>query len=161
MGDDRNRLGIDSDRRLVAHLRRSAAWRDPVRPRVVEAAHDAIRWRITDAEIAELEHTSLDGDVPVGLRAGAPPVLLSFEAPHLDVEVEVVRTGDRRRVLGQLAPARPGRVRVRHPGGSTNVRADEVGRFAADGVEPGPVSLRCEPVEGADGPVVETDWFLA
>ena len=52
-------------------------------------------------------------------------------------------------------------MKVRHPGGCTTVKADAVGRFAAEGVPPGPVSLRCEPAEGGAGPVVETDWFLA
>lgn len=160
MSNDRNAPGAASDGMLVAQLRRSSQRLDPVRKRAVDDARSAIGWRITDAELAELSARSGAADLP-GVRRREPPVLLSFKAPCLDVELEVLSAGRMRRIRGQLVPARPGPVELRHPGGTITVDADQIGRFAADEVEPGPVSLRCEPAEGSEAPVVETDWFLA
>ncbi len=50
----------------------------------------------------------------------------------------------------------PGRSRSAIGGRRIDVVSDALGRFAADDVEPGPVSLRCH----VGDRVVETDWFL-
>jgi hypothetical protein len=53
--------------------------------------------------------------------------------------------GSSRRLLGQLVPAGPASIEVRQPSGATarRVEVDDRGRFALDGVAPGPVSLVC------------------
>ncbi len=103
----------------------------------------------------------LDADRMASVRGVGPitPELLVFEAHGLTVEVEASAGPDGLRLLGQLVPAQPGLVEVRHAGGTTTVEVDDLGRFAADGLVPGPVSLRCRTAAG--GLDVGTDWFLA
>jgi hypothetical protein len=161
MSDDMNAAGVtggdDADDALLLELRTLAALHDPVPLDAVAAARSAIAYRTMDAELAELTaDTSVEPRV-AGVRGAAAPALLSFDAIDLTVELEVVETAGARRLLGQLVPPRPGTVQVRHRGGTSTVTADEVGRFSADHVARGPVSLRCE----VEGRVVETDWFLA
>lgn len=146
------------DDALLAELRRLALTHDAIPPDVVAAARSALAFRTMDAELAELmADTSLDQEDLALVRGAGMPTLLTFESADLTVEVEVVPSGDRRRLLAQVVPPGPGRIEVRHKGGSFTVDADEVGRFSADDIVPGPVSLRCS--VGAS--VVETDWFLA
>jgi len=152
--------GIDDaeDDNLLEELRSVVGRVDPVSPEMVAAARASFLWHTIDAELAELAHDSvLDADRMALVRGAGVPELLTFEAPGLTVEVEAVTTGDGLRLLGQLVPAQPGRVDIRHPGGTSTVDADDLGRFAADDLLPGPVSLRCR----AGGSEVHTDWFLA
>lgn len=142
---------------LLNELRMLAAAVDPVPPAAVAAARSAIAWRTMDAELAELvADTSVEPQL-AGVRGAAAPALLTFEAPGLAVEVEVTEEGRSRRFLGQLVPPGPGEVEIRHGGGRVTVAADEVGRFDAAGIAPGPVSISCRLAAG----VIETDWFLA
>lgn len=142
---------------LLAELRSLAGRVDPVPPEVLAAARSALAWRTMDAELAALvADSSVDLEL-AGVRSGTAPTLLTFDAPGLTLEVEILEVPGRRRLLGQLVPPGPGGIEVRHRGGTVKVRADEVGRFSADDVMPGPVSLRC----GAGERVVDTDWFLA
>lgn len=149
----------DRDDELLAELRGIAARIDPVPEELVAATRSAFAWRTMDAELAELVQDVASEDPRlVGVRSDALATLLSFEAPGLAVEVEVLATGGRRRLLGQLVPGRPGRVEVRHRAGLTEVTADDIGRFSAEDLPPGPMRLRSQ---GAGGRWVETDWFLA
>ena len=151
----------DRDDDLLAELRGVAARMDPPPDELVAAARSVFAWRTMDAELAELiEEAPRDDARLVGVRSDESPTLLTFESPGLAVEVEVLGAGGRRRLLGQLVPGRPGRVEVRHRAGVTEVAADEVGRFTADDLPPGPVSLRSQG-PGPEGRWVETDWFLA
>ena len=153
-----------SDRRddeLLQELRVMMLRLDPVPAEAVAAAKAAIMWRTIDAELAELTADSLVGDDRlVGVRAHDAPVMLTFEVGGRVLEVEVVGSGHLRRLVGQLVPAAPGRVDVRHGEAETTVEADEVGRFSVDGITPGPVRLRWQ-VPSAGGRAAETDWFLA
>lgn len=142
---------------LLAELRALAAASDSVPPDAIAAARSAIAWRTMDAELAELTADTSIGPQLAGVRGVASPAMLTFEAPGLAVEVEVTEVGRGRRLLGQLVPAGPGEVEIRHGGGRLTVTADEIGRFAASGVAPGPVSIRCR----LGTTVVDTDWFLA
>lgn len=157
MSDDRRDPGAADDLLLDA-LRVVVEQADPVPGEVVDAARATFTWRTIDAELAELAYDSLlDDDRLAGVRGDAAPRTLTFEGPSLIVELEVADDGGLRRLLGQLVPPGPAQVEVRHAGGLLRVPADEVGRFAASGVAPGPVSLRCI-VQGADGPPLETAW---
>ncbi len=161
MGDATNAAGVaggdDTDNELLAELRTLAARLDPVPPEAIAAARSAIAWRTIDTELAQLTGDPASDKHLAGVRSGRIPMLLTFEAPSLTVEVEVLETAAVRRLLGQLVPPTAGEVQVRHVAGTTSVAVDEVGRFRVDDVAPGPVSLLC-----TAGPhVVQTDWFLA
>jgi hypothetical protein len=161
---DRARSTEIADRRVAREPRSLGGRWDPVAPRAVEAARAAVQWRTTDselAELAELVERPLACYPAQMAPAGPRPMMLSFQAAALDVDIDVIPSDGRRRLVGQLAPPRSGPVEVRHSGGSLRVEADDIGRFSVEGVEPGPVSIRCEPQEGVGGPVVDTDWFLA
>lgn len=162
MSDDKNAVRVtggddaDNDAQL-AELRGMTALLDPVPPEALAAARSAIAWRTMDAELAELTaDTSVDPQL-AGVRSVGTPTMLTFDAPELTVEVEIVGTAGRRRLLGQLVPPGPGVVEVRNRNGTVTVPVDEVGRFSADDLAAGPMSLRCR----AGARLVETDWFLA
>lgn len=149
----------EADTRLLDALRAAANRLDPVPPAVEFAARESFTWRAIDAELADLAYDSLLDDARLaGVRSGDAPRTLTFEAAALSVEVEVTEAGERRRLVGQIVPPQRAEVEIRHPGGTVNVEADEVGRFAAD-VGAGPVSLRCR-VEEGDGPPLETAWVI-
>jgi len=145
------------DEALLAELRAVVGRVDPVPPDAIAAARASFIWRTLDAELAQLTHDSvLDADRMALVRGVSTPELLTFEAPGLTVEVETVATDDGIQILGQLEPPRSGRVEIRHAGGTVGVDADHLGRFAAAGLRPGPVSLHCR----AGDATVDTDWFL-
>ena len=162
MGDELNAAGVTGgddadDVELLAELRGMTAFIDPVPPEAIAAARSAFAWRTMDAELAELTaDTSVDATL-AGVRSGDAPTMLTFDAPGLTVEIEVLGVAGHRRVLGQIVPPGQGDVEVRNRGGTATVQVDELGRFAADDIAPGPVSLRCR----VGVRVVETDWFLA
>ena len=143
---------------LTEELRALGAEVDPVPARVLAAARGSFTWRTIDAELAALAYDSaVDAEHHALVRGGSEPRLLTFESDGLTVEVEVTEVGDRRRLIGQLVPPAPGVVEVRHPGGVVSVEADEVGRFTAEPIEPGPVSLRCRRTGDGEG-TVATEW---
>ena len=162
MSDDSTAAGLPDDDALendalLAELRALAVSLDPVPPEVVAAARSAIAWRSMDAELAELTaDTSVEPQM-AGVRSVGAPAMLTFEAPELTVEIEVIEVGERRRLLGQLVPPGPGEVEIRHRSGRLAVTADEMGRFSASDLAAGPVSVLCRQGGGR----VETDWFLA
>lgn len=132
---------------------------DPVPPEAFATAKAGFAWRTLDSELAALVYDSdVAADALAGVRSAQPARLLTFEAGELTVEVEVATGAAGRRILGQLVPPQPGRVEVRHTGGVVTAEADELGRFAADGLEPGPVSLHCETSDGFTS--ITTDWVL-
>lgn len=157
MSDDRHDPG-EADAMLLDTLRAVVRQADPVPPEVTDTARATYTWRTVDAELAELAYDSwLDDQRLAGVRGENAPRTLTFEGPSFTVELEVADEGTRRRLLGQLVPPGVAQIEVRHSGGLLRLAADEVGRFAAAGVAPGPVSLRCR-VEGFDGPPLVTSW---
>lgn len=144
------------DDTLLADLGRVLRTGDPVPSDVTLAGRSAIIWRRMDADLAELLEDSATEGALAGTRGDATGWrALTFESPTgIAIEVEVVLEGAGRTMLGQLIPAAPGRVALRHGRTQTISTADEMGRFRFDGVPSGPVSLR---VEHVDGPV-ETGW---
>lgn len=146
------------DERLLAELRLLAGRLDPPPAELLRAARDSYTWRTVDAELAELTYDSdLDDAALAGVRGAGQRRLLTFEAPAVTVEVEVVAVGGRRRLVGQLVPPASAELGIRHGEGSTSVRADDLGRFAASDLPAGPVSVRCR-LRGPDQQVVSTDW---
>ncbi len=143
---------------LLAQLRLAASHLDAVPAAVLAGARAAFVQRSIDTELAELiADTSQEHQVLAG-GPGGEPALLRFGAPSLGMGLEVLSEAGARRVRGHLVPPRPGRVEVLHAGGAMQVEVDADGRFSADHVMPGPVSLRCRPSVGAP---VETEWFVA
>jgi hypothetical protein len=150
---------------LEEELRALAARLEPVPDRLLQAAVDAYAWRTVDADLAELVFDSLADRQEAALVRGAQGErLLSFQASSLTIEVEVTATGAARRLIGQLVPPQRADVQIRHQDDVVTIATDELGRFIADSLPAGPVSLRCAPPAGAPGaagqiqPPVVTDW---
>jgi hypothetical protein len=142
---------------LMDELRTLAAADDPTPPNVLAAARGSYTWRTIDAELAGLVYDSvLDAEGLAAVRSADTVRLLTFETAGLAIELEVTAVAGSRRLLGQLVPPGRGFVELRHAGGVLELEADEVGRFSADAVEPGPVSLRCR--REGERSVVETEW---
>lgn len=140
---------------LMGRLRTLGRRMDPTPPAVTAAASAAFQWRTLDAELAELTYDSwMDDRELAGVRSSGGQRQLTFEAPGVTVEVEV-SGGASPRLVGQVVPAHPGTVELRHRTGITTLAVDDLGRFAAPHLPAGPVSLRCTAV--ADSPV-ETEW---
>src|SRR5436305_9588325 len=109
MRNERARSTEIADLRLAREPRsRGRRW-DPVTPRAVEAARAAIQWRTTDSELAELAEL-VERPLachPAQLAPRGPrPMMLSFQAAALDVDIDVIPSHGRRRLVGQLAPPR-------------------------------------------------------
>jgi hypothetical protein len=139
-----------NDDDLMAELR-AALTPDPVPAGVVAAARASFTWRSVDEELAELLSDSADLAL-TGVR-GTGDRRLSFEAPQLVIEFVLVPGPRGSRLEGQLAPPGPARIEVRHGTGTTDIEADEHGRFVLDGVRHGPLALR---VLRDGGPPVRT-----
>jgi hypothetical protein len=144
-----------ADEQLLELLAEVVAERDPVPASVVEAARASLTWLTIDAELAEIaEDTALS---PLaGVRGTDGPRLLTFEAPSATVVVEVTAMGRLRRLLGQVVEPRRAAIEVRHADGSFTVESDDLGRFSADTVPAGPVSLACRFSDAPATPVVTT-----
>jgi hypothetical protein len=126
---------------------------DPVPPGVLRAGHAAFTWRTIDAELVELaEDSRLAG---VGSVRGTDTRLLTFEAPSVNVVVEVTEIGDRRKLVGQLIPACSDTLRIEHPAGATTVAVDEQGLFSAEAVPAGPARVA---LSTPGGGAVVTSW---
>ncbi|MFY1638019.1 hypothetical protein ACN27F_32870 [Solwaraspora sp. WMMB335] len=147
------------DDELLVRLDRLLARIDPVPPQVLSAAIASFDWRTLDTDLARLVDDSLSASA--GVR-GAAARLLTFRAEALTVEVEMTRIRDRLRIVGQLVPPQPARVRVERAGGEaahlTSAEADALGRFTLDGLLPGPTRLVCATADGE--PAVYTEWIM-
>lgn len=155
MTDERG-VSLD-DEVFTGQLRAVAARVDPPPALLVDFARASLAWRTVDADLAELSYDSaVDATLVDAVRGTVrAPRLLTFDLGETVIEFEVSGEGDRRRLVGQVVPMQPARIEVRHSSGAIAVEADDHGRFAAEGVPPGPVSLRCVL---AGGTVLHTDW---
>lgn len=154
---DEREGGDDVDEATLASLHDALARVDGVPEQVRQAAIGAFAWRTIDADLAELTYDSLLDDRPLeGVRGDSGPRLVTFEGAELVIEVEVAELGRRRRLVGQLVPPTPARVLVHHAGATSSTEADDLGRFAVDGVHAGPVRISCERV--TQGRRVDTGW---
>lgn len=148
-----------ADRELLAQVRGMFDETDPVPELLLDAARATLSWRTIDAELAELTNDSLLEGAAV--RAARVPRLLTFTADVATLVIEVAEhvrgSGIGRRLLGQILSPRPAEVEVRHAAGTSSVIADEFGRFRAEDVPPGPISLACR-FGGALQPQLVTSW---
>jgi hypothetical protein len=80
---------------------------------------------------------------------------LSFRASGLVIELEITGSGESRQLTGRLIPAQSGVVEIR---GVICVEADGQGRFTADAVPAGQVSVRCRLGTEAERARVATGW---
>jgi hypothetical protein len=114
------------------------------------------------AEAAALPDASLGPDAAAlpsasEVRGGPEWRKLSFRASGLTIELEITGSGEYRRLLGQLIPRQSAVVDIRHGQGVITVEADTLGRFSADEVPFGQISLRCR--LGSDQSPVVTGWI--
>ncbi len=146
------------DDALLAELGGLFARVDPIPAEVTLAARSALAWRSMDADLAELLHDSaLETEPLAGVRGtGGGWRMLTFETPDgLSIEIEITVERSKRSLMGQIVPPGPARVLVRFPGADIPTSADDLGRFQATDLRPGPISLRCELT---DGRAIETGW---
>jgi hypothetical protein len=147
------------DDAMERELRQAADVLDPLPAHLAQMARAAFTWRTVDAELAELVFDSLAETEVATVRGADQPRVLTFRADELVIEVEVGAEDGGRRLVGRVSPAVPAEVEVHHGRGAVTVAVDELGRFAAAGLAPGPLRLRCTP-PGATSAVV-TDWISA
>jgi hypothetical protein len=115
---------------------------------------------VPDASAAPGASTLPDTSVLPGtseVRGGPEWRQLSFRTSGLTIELEITGSGEYRRLLGQLIPRQSAVVDIRHAQGIITVEADTLGRFTADEVPFGQISLRCR--LGSDQSPVVTGWI--
>jgi hypothetical protein len=148
----------EKDDAFLAELRLAGLVFDSPPERVVFAAKESLAWRTIDAELAQLTYDSaLDDERLSRLRGVAATRLLTFSTPGLTLDVEVESTDGERRLVGELAPAQPAVVSIRHAYGTTEVETDEDGRFRTGLVPAGPIALSLRLAAG--GSAVQTEWI--
>lgn len=161
--DDQTSRPPDDDDELVAELRRILAELDPVPEPVRIAARAALDWRTLDAELAALVHDSQVDEPLLAIRGDAGPRALRFETAELEIELEAEPQSAERtlRITGQLVPPQTAQIAIDGGGELVLTRADARGRFAATGVAPGRLRLRCW-LDGAPdgGRLVQTAWLV-
>ena len=89
--------------------------------------------------------------------AVTPIVTRSRGRCGLIIELEITGSGEYRRLMGQLIPRQSAVVDIRHGQGVITVEADTLGRFSANEVPFGQISLRCR--LGSDQSPVVTGWI--
>jgi hypothetical protein len=152
-----------SDDALAEELRAVAERMDPPPPQLHDAARMAFSWRSIDTELAELvSDSATDQPVLSGVRADAGPRLLTFQArqPAVEIELQVSHMPSGRLLIGQVVPPQEARIEVRRADEVVGADTDALGRFAIDGLSPGPVSLRCVLGPHERARVVDTEWLL-
>lgn len=146
-------------RRLLVRLAEVARRADPVPESVYVLGRSALSTRDVDAELAELVRDSAAESAPlVGVRGGTDVRLLSFEAPALDVEVQVTDRGAAHDLLGQVIGEVRGPVVVETAAGQLPAATDTEGRFAVTGLPRSRFRLRLTTDEGV---TVVTSWAAA
>lgn len=157
MGDERNQ-----DELLLAELRSLFAKVDPVPPLVTEGAKASLGWRRLDAELAELLNDSALEEESAALTrgAGTPVRSVTFAARELTLDIEIHVDGEKRTVLGQLAPAGLATIEIQTVDEALlSAQTDRLGRFRANLPAGGPIRLRVIDPAHRRAAVIETSWI--
>lgn len=158
--DDELDVDLDSvdeaaDDALLALLTEALQDSDPVPDHVVAAARGAVAWRTIDQDLADLV---FDSSVELaGVRDPNAARQLTFRSDDVEIELMLVDSA-RRRLVGQLVPARSTTVRLEGTETRVEQTTDRFGRFTFDGVQSGPVRITVPATAG--GRAVSTDWML-
>jgi hypothetical protein len=151
---------VHKDDDLMAELALLMDQADPVPALVVAAAKASLVYHDLDEELAALVYDSdFDDGSPLPGRGelarvrGGGARRLTFEGPDLTVELKLQ---PERRLIGQLVPSQEADIEISSPAGSFTVHADALGRFVANDVPAGPVSLRCRGHRAARP--TQTEW---
>jgi len=142
---------------LAARLRGSDD--DPPPAGLLAAARAAYSWRTLDTDLCAPSYDSLLDEALSAVRGEQDARLLTFATEEVSVDLEVSADGRTRALVGQVTPAGPAEVTIRHGGAAeTTATTDELGRFAVGGLLPGAFSMRC--FVPSAGRAVHTDWVL-
>ena len=143
------------DDQILARLRAGLAQSEPAPPDLRDFASAAFTWGSIDAELASLDYDSVEEEIPAGVRSTATARMLSFQAGQwmLDIEFDPVSG----RLLGHISPQASYTVELHTSGALFSVESDEVGRFEANGVAPGPLSMV---LRFADRLTIKTQWVV-
>jgi len=137
-----------NERDLLDALQRMLEVVDAPPAHVIANAREAFTWHGVDAELAELVYDSAAETAPVAVRAAQAPRQVTFRAPGLEIEVEVVSERTRI-VIGQLVPAQTASIELRQDDTRRTTEADALGRFSFDDVTPGALKLTVVTSSGA------------
>lgn len=135
--DDEGLLG--ALREMLGHGEQPPDWS-------VDLAKSSYDLRAVDAELAVLTSDSGLATGQSAVRSGSASRLAVFDAADFSVEIEIEpgRRAGSWRLIGQLMPAMPARIQVRQERAEPRwVDADDRGRFTADHLETGLLSLLC------------------
>lgn len=143
------------DDQILAKLRAGLSQSDSVPSDVTEFAKAAFSWRNIDAELAELDFDSVDEDLPSGVRSSTTARMVSFQVGKWMLDIEYDEASGR--LMGHIAPESPYTVELHTAGALFSVESDEVGRFEAAGIAPGPISMV---LRFNDGEVIKTQWIV-
>jgi hypothetical protein len=144
--DPATTLGGLDDEGLLAAVREVLSHDEAPPDWSAELAKGSFGLRAVDAELAALTSDSALATAESGMRSGTAPRLAVFDTGDLSLEIEIepsARAGSWR-LVGQLIPASPARIQIRQQGAEPVwVDADDLGRFAADHLADGSLSLMC------------------
>lgn len=126
------------DDELLADLRRMWQHADPMPRDLPDRVLLALELEQLDVDVELLQLVSSARE-DAGVRSATTDVsTVTFSGPTVTVMIRVRETGpDRRQLDGWLAPTRPTRVTVHHPGGRAEVEVDARGRFVLDDIAAG------------------------
>lgn len=148
-----------SEEELGLALRAVLAEADPVPPEALAMASAALAWRDIDTALAALISDSLAVSSMATVR-GTPPRLLSFATDQVTIDLEVTAEAGTVRLLGQVAPAMTADIMVEFTGGTRAGQADQMGRFAIDGLPSGWLRVAVT-TTGTEQIRSHTEWFSA
>lgn len=144
-----------SESELIAALRQGLSESDPVPSDVSKFAKASYTWRSIDAELAELEYDSAEETLPSGVRSSATARMISFQVGQWMLDIEYDESSGR--LIGAISPGTAYAIDLHSPGALFTTESDEDGRFTAEGISAGPLSMV---LRFHDGGVIKTQWIV-
>lgn len=143
------------DEILLAGLRKGLDESDPVPSDVTSFAKAAFSWQEIDAELAGLDFDSVEEGTPAGVRSSATARMISFQAGQWMIDIEYDEVAGR--LIGAISPQTSHTIEFHTAGAFFTTESDDAGRFEAEGVARGPLSLV---LRFPDGQVIKTQWVV-